>query len=614
MKTPLEVRALLAEELRQQELVAIALSAVSAEKGRRRTLYNAFKWWGRRYAALARALLASLVLEPGEQSTLLALLEGDNNALEIVLRRAKGKLIVDPFVGGATILVEAALLGFRAYGVDVNPAAVAVAQTTLDIVNGKTCSQVECLEAALIVTAKKLAPLWGTPDSVVIHLLLAPENGGTVEAPAWLTTLRREPRRILIIDPDTPGGLRVVEGSEAEKYRPTHPTVKIPARSLPEEAPGLRAYAAELVSRGVRRFIPLYTEEGSKLAKKLRETRPGQQPGCTPIPALRETKRLRDKGLRCWEQLYTPRQLVSLEAFVQEAKARGCGRLARLVAGNATRTVSLLAMYYQLYSKVNPGLVIKSYWLPRYPVELNPLAYTYTKKGTLRSAGRGTLATYISALRKACSSIPRPRPKAIVVRGDARNPQNIPDEAYAIVTDPPYPGMQSYHDMSLIYLYWLGEPLENSSNSHPLSGADYIKLIHDFSAAAAQKLKPTRALILLIGGDTETLAESLIEVARAGFGLRRLYWLPGEAPGRLGRSKERGIFIAVYKRAVPNREDALQPLDWIDHIAARLEDEKNTLGIDIEKEKERAKTIAETIARRLLGHKALERSQAVNTT
>ena len=598
----------LAEELGRQELAVIASSAVSAEKGRRRIFYNAFKWWGRRYATLARALLASLVLEPWEHNILLEMLEGNSDALGIVSRRAKGKLVVDPFVGGATILVEAALLGFNVHGVDINPAAVAVAQATLDIVSGKVCDKVECLEAALTASAEKLAPLWNTQDGIVIHLLLAKENRGILEAPAWLATLSRNPLRILVIDPSAPRGLRIVESPEAEKYRPTHPTVKIPAQSLPEEAPGLRAYAAELMSNGARRFIPLYTEEGSRLAERLRETRPRQWLRCTPIPTLRETKRLRKSGLCCWEQLYTPRQLVSLKKFIQEAEARGCGRLARLVVGNATRTISLLAMYYQPYSKVNPGLVIKSYWLPRYPVELNPLAYTYTKSGTLRSAGRGTLATYISALRRACASrVPGLKPIATVIRGNACDPQHIPAETYTIVTDPPYPGMQSYHDMSLVYLYWLGEPLESDSG-HPLNGAGYIDLIRGFSAAAAQKLKPTRTLILFMGGDARTLAESLIEVAKAGFGLRRLYWLPGEAPGKLGRSKDRGIFIAVYKRAAPHREDAVQPLDWIDYIVAGLEDEKNTLDIDIEEEKERARKIAEAIAKRLLGQRALARS------
>lgn len=595
-----EAETTLAEELGPQELAAIAAASINSEKGRRKTIYNSFKWWGRRYAALARALLASLVLRPGERRLLLGLLRGDPAALGTISRRARGKLITDPFVGGATILVEAALLGFNVHGTDINPAAVAVAKATLGIVGGETCHKLRCLVEALTEASKKLARLWTTPNGTIIHIMLAPEHNGHIEVPAWLTTLSRDPLVILVVDPTVPSGLRVVEGSEAKRYRPTSPTIRVPAQELPEEAPGLRAYAVEVASGNTRSFIPLYTEKGQAIARHLAETKPAQPSHCTPIPPLKETTRLLRKGLKCWEQLYTSRQLASLQEFVGEAEARGCGELARLVAGNATRTASLLAMYYQPYSKVNPGLVVKSYWLPTYPVELNPLAHTYTSKGTIRSMGRGTLATYIAAIQRACNSTPQRKITATITRSDARNPHSIPPETYAIVTDPPYPGMQSYHDMSLIYLYWLKQPLEDNSNGHPLSGTDYIRLIRGFSTAAAQKLKPARALILFMGGDTETLAESLIEVAKAGFGLRKLYWLPGEAPGKLGRSKERGIFIAVYKRAEPHRSDALQPLEWIDRIVTSLRDEKDTLEINTEEEEKKARLIALKIAQRLL--------------
>ena len=597
----LEAEPLLVEKLEPEDIVAIAAAAIGAEKGRRRAIYNVLKWWGRRYSILSRAILASLVLRPRERNLLLGLIKGSRSALEAVAERAKGKLIVDPFAGGATILVEAALLGFSVHGVDINMAAVAVARATLGIIDGETCSQLQCLEEALAAARAKLASLWQSPNGLVIHLLLAPEKNGVVEAPAWLATLNREPRKILVLDPSVPEGLRVISGPDAKKYKPTRPTVSIPSSNLPSETRGLRAYAAEVVTSTGRRFIPLYTKEGAQIAEWLNETRPLPTSQCTPIPRLRETKRLFHKGVYCWEQLYTPRQLVSLQVFVREAETRGCGWLARLIVGNTTRTVSLLAMYYQPYNKVNPGLVIKSYWLPHYPVELNPLAYTYTKRGTIRSLGRGTIATYIVTLRRACNEKLVVRPRTRVVRGDACNHQSIPSNAYAIVTDPPYPGMQSYYDMSLIYLYWLNKPLYDAGNSHPFSGSEYLKLIQNFSKAVAQKLAPTRPLVLFLGGDSATLTESLIELAKSGFGLRRLYWLPGEAPGRLGRSKYRGVFIAVYRHAMPHHVDALRPLKWIDWIALSLkEKERRALDIDLKNERKRAEKIAEVLTRRLL--------------
>jgi len=617
-----EEQIFLIEELSLEELSLIAFVAATSEKGRRRPIYNAFKWWGRRYAVLAQALLAALILEPREYKILQHLLTGKDkdDYRRYIEGRTRGKLIVDPFVGGATILVEAMLMGFDVYGTDINPAAVAVAQATLGIVSRDTCNQLRCLENALLETATELAAIWSFQGKTIIHLLLAPEEDGYVEAPAWLATISREPRKIIVLDPANKNGLRVVEGNEAEGYTPTAPTIRISAKELPEEAPGLRAYAAEITDHGKRRFVPFYTEEGKILAAALKNSNPSlRRATCTKIPRLRETERLRYRGLRCWEQIYTPRQLLSLRAFVRKAEKLGCGWLSRLIVGNATRTTSLLAMYYQPYNKVNPGLVIKSYWLPRYPVELNPLAYAYTRKGIIKSAGRGTIATYIAALHRACRYTEHIDANAKIYKGDARDPEMIPKETYAILTDPPYPGMQNYYDMSIIYLYWLGEELKDSNERKLLGGDSYVKLMRDFSRAAARRLRTGTPMVLLLGGDVDTLSRSLVEIAKAGFGLRRLYWLPGEAPGKLGRSKQRGIFIAVYRYAMPHRNDAVEPLEHVKDIVEKLDKMHNgikkgqkqslkeSLNIDVEEEKERTKRISETVMASIIRSQVIER-------
>src|SRR6185436_6702703 len=44
------------------------------------------------------------------------------------LELGKGAIVLDPFCGSGTVLVEAALVGARAVGVDANPLAVAIAR------------------------------------------------------------------------------------------------------------------------------------------------------------------------------------------------------------------------------------------------------------------------------------------------------------------------------------------------------------------------------------------------------------------------------------------------------------------------------------------------------
>jgi SAM-dependent methyltransferase len=595
---------LLVEHIPADLLVEAVEVSLDRERGKRLHEYNVLKWWGRRFAVLTRLFLSSLVLLPDETVYVGKILYGE--VPKSFVERSRGKLVLDPFSGGGTIIVEAARLGFDVYGIDVNPAAVEVSRATAGIVTGETCSKLQCLVEALYASWKRVRKLWVTYDgSVVVHIFLAWCREGVCRAPAWITTLKRKPRKkIVVLDPGDPSGLRLVEGEEADRYTPKEPVVDLPV-GLPEEAEGLVAYAVELYkpADGVRRLIPLFTSEAHDIRAWLDETRPPEPDVCTPIPYMKESRRLFKAGLKCWEQIYTPRQHQTLRIFIEEASKRGCGQLAKLFAGNASRTCSLLAIYYQPYSKVNPGLVVKSYWLPDYPVELNPIAFRESARGYPVSIGRGTIASYISALARACKAAVTSANQSInvrmqVVHGDARRSEFYPQEAYAVVTDPPYPGMQSYQDMSLLYLYWLNH-LSSIPSDSPFNGESYIELMRGFGRAAYKSLQSNGYLVLFIGApqkNVKTLANTIKAITKEGFGLRKIYWFPGEAPGKLGRSLTRGVYAVVFRKDNENSPDAFSLLRSVEYMLETMEsDTLKKLNINANVEKENIRTLIQLL-------------------
>jgi putative DNA methylase len=88
-------------------------------------LYSAHKWWARRPPSVIRALLLGSVLSP--DTTREAFWELYSTDLPLL----DGLHVGDPFMGGATTLVEAARLGASVTGTDIDPLAVLIAREEL---------------------------------------------------------------------------------------------------------------------------------------------------------------------------------------------------------------------------------------------------------------------------------------------------------------------------------------------------------------------------------------------------------------------------------------------------------------------------------------------------
>ena len=146
--------------------VALPLEKINAESAREKTIRHGHPstlhlWWARRPLATARAVIwASLVDDPSshpelfpteeaqnhERTRLFEILEKlvvwENASNEDILKAAKAEILkytdqipelLDPFSGGGAIPLEAQRLGLKAHAHDLNPVAVTINKTMIDI-------------------------------------------------------------------------------------------------------------------------------------------------------------------------------------------------------------------------------------------------------------------------------------------------------------------------------------------------------------------------------------------------------------------------------------------------------------------------------------------------
>ena len=555
-----------------RHLALLGREAIRGESNRRPTV---FKWPGRRPRIVARAL-ASLAARV-EPDVAVAAALGDPGGVEEVRRAVRGRVLFDPFAGSGAIPVEAASLGYRAVGYDINPYAVLVATGLAGLCSGACRRRVSCLWSALSRAWRRVRGLWCLGGECLVHVLLA--RCPPCRAPLWVSSRRgsRGPSRVLVLRSD--GGLEWRSSREGLGHR--EPSLELPGW-LPEEAPGFRAYAVETYAPGRgRRWVSLLTPEGGVWRRFLEETRGAAEAllsgsGDVEIPYGEETRRLYIAGITRASQLFPARTSASIRAFLLEAPE--CWREAVDLAATTAPTLSLLAIYYQPLAKVNPGMVVKSYWIPRNPVILNPFSNDSMPGDpgpASKPVGRGTLFSAVKAYEAACGARSGcPSPPVFRVADSTRDPP--PPRVDVVATDPPYPGLHTYLDMSVFYAYSMalaGKPAPGLEGEE-IDTRDPEAYVESMTRALANTLKSlTREgllLLLLSATSPENLAAIAGVVGRAtgtlGLRLQGVYPLPTEQPGRLGRARNRlGFIIALARRDPPG--DPLEPLSWASRVA-----------------------------------------------
>lgn len=495
MNRALPQRSLLdAGRLPVAELARIAMR----EGVRPRAVYQAHKWFARRLAITARALLVAAAADR-QASFWEAFYRGDS---------WKNRTVVDPFVGGGVMLLEASRLGATVRGVDIEPVAAAIAgfQTTLRDLPDLSASLQRLCESV----GRELAPFYeardeqGRPETLLHafwvqtvacggcghrydahpHFRFAWDEGAGRQ---WLAcsqcsnVLEARLARSLVNCPcgaeTNTGGGHVQDGEavcpccgQREKL------IDYARRSF--GPPTFRLFAVETLPNGDHRRVGIAARrlrsvtEFDRERYALAETRLGEvlarRPNTLPKGAIpsegRSDSRLLDYGYKDYAEMFNARQqlhLALLGAAIVKVKGGERDALAIAFSDHLT-TNNMLCAYAGGWRRLTPLFSIRAYRHIARPVEINPW---------LQRNGRGTFPNAVRAVVRASEALKSPmeptqkgllRPvadapagAADIVCGDARRMRHILSQtADLVLTDPPYFDYISYSELGHFFTPW----------------------------------------------------------------------------------------------------------------------------------------------------------------
>jgi putative DNA methylase len=607
-------RTLLEEGFPFRDVSAVAL----ADRHSRDRIYAAHKWWARRPPAVIRALLIAASLPANTSSEVFWAAYADDEP------RLAGHHVGDPFMGGATTIVEAARLGAQVTGIDVDPLSVRVASqelqganaeqlkvagdellTHLDTEVGALFGQVADGPAPLHFFFLREVACPACADRALLYrdLVLArgaDKAGGvvrTVAVTAFCPDCRSVHELEDLEDLTCCGRTRhVAEGTFADgrfscsacAATATHQTLRTAS------APRLLIGVEELDGRARRIRAAQNGEDGIALAADWWCGREFATP-VTPLGAG-ETARARNYGFERVRDLFSARQLAFFVAafdHIDNADLDSTVRDGlRLATSNALASNNLLCGYAPAYGRLAPLFMgVRAYSMPVMSVELNPLQ---------RRAGRGTLAAMIR--RVAATDVTTVRRHAFdpatndtvrhdfKARGDGvvaklacrSAERGLPDDLGPLtlaLSDPPYFDYISYSDLSLFFRAWHGD----GTRAERLGGApifpvgpDAATTFRDRIALAFGKVRErlaAGALFCFTFHATSTVAWEALAEGITKANLRVITVFPVWADARAASHSHDGncewdlVFVCRPKAEAPKNIALPETIDtWLDQL------------------------------------------------
>ncbi len=483
------------------------VSAVArADRYTRDGVYAAHKWWARRPPSVIRALLvASTLPANATPENFWALYADDSPTLE-------GLHVGDPFMGGATTLVEAARLGATVTGIDVDPVAVLIAREELAEVGDPTAFT-KAAEDLLSYMRRRCGGLYGIEEGEAEPLHYFYLRRVTCNDCGIESLMYRNP--VLARDVGKNGG--VVRRRGADVFCPDCRGL----RHLPESRKGFRCCGRlhrldtgtyeraahtcpvcgarrkhehlktallprellaveETITGGRRRLRPPTADDLSLIAAA--EEIAADFMNRAPVAELRgiDAGRPLNYGLKTVADLFTGRQQIVFAKALgwiddqAQLPAPILTRL-RLAVSNALAANNILCGYATDYGRLAPLFSgVRSYAMPVLSVELNPLH---------KSAGRGTLTATVRRVQHSLVeetrrhvhdsetgeiterifTTRRPSKHHVVCQSADRSFPARLGPCDMIVTDPPYFDFIAYSDLSLLYRAWLWPDAEDGS-------------------------------------------------------------------------------------------------------------------------------------------------------
>jgi len=556
------------------DIILFVAEKTKVEKGRRLPLHSFHRWWSRRFVAIYRFLLSSYLFS--EESTV------EDAIINPYLMRkyARGKTFVEPFAGGGTGLAEAALAGWLVYGVDINPVATCISRASTYIVTkGLPRNYYNLAVKVLDKALEEVQDFWTFDGKQISYIFVSRER-----APTWISTKSVSGQRTFVVM--CPKCYSIFETSEMmpkcdlcghEFQVSMKGTVHLP-NSFPESAPKWKAFAIELRNpkekwkkeyisvKDNEEVISWFEDRNEKLEEVAQEV---IHLLSSDISVVEGRRLLREAGIKKLYQLFTKRQLIAFKSFSLKARRFAKTKKELLFLGlalsEATKASSLASKWHPPIGEPVPAAAIKTYWIPSYTVEANPLAHV---PSTLKPLGRNTIASALRAQLKAYEFTKEnggvSKTQVRIINDDAEKAR-LPNKINLAVVDPPYMDcVRSYASLSLIH-YAALKMFDSLTGTRFVSCTDLKdvelkeiprnrkgyenKLCKIFSKISERMSKNSRMVLMYNRLSVEDWIPPLRAAKRANLYPTAIYWIPGESPGSLARSKLRGIYLIVLRKS-----------------------------------------------------------------
>ncbi len=476
------------------------VAALAIREGvRPREAYGSHRWFARRMASTARSLLVAAATPAG----------GDFWTAYYGSPDCAGVAVLDPFMGGGVMLLEASRLGADAIGVDVEPVAAAVSSF-----QGRLASLPDLAPHLADLTAEvgaEMAPFHVAVDAegrraTMLHAFhvqtvgccacghafdahprfrLAWDDrggrqwvacsgcGGVVEAPIAAGPVRCD----CGASTDPAAGRAPGGDSTCPACGHVEPLIAVGRRT--GAPPRYRLFAVETIPDGPERRVGLpgrtirTATAGDHAALARAAERLAAETAADPrfvadcaIPAEgRQDRRLVDYGYRSYGQMFNPRQGLHAGLLARAiARRDGIAREALAMAfSDHLATNNMFCAYAGGWRRLTPLFAIRAYRHIARPVELNPWL-AHNGRGTFPNAvravaraGRGLLASTEPTRDGGTIPVPTRSPGRWDVRtGDARHLSHVPTGSVDLVlTDPPYFDYIAYSELGHWYVPWL---------------------------------------------------------------------------------------------------------------------------------------------------------------
>lgn len=478
------------------------LYSLGVREGRRpRPIYNAHKWFARRFGSEFRALLIAAFMEP------------DSSFWDVYYKGIdlSKVTILDPFVGGGTSLFEAQRLGANIIGIDIDPVACVITDFELD--------------AAMMPDIKEVIERfkkdhYGTIDHLyktitpegeyreVLHyfwvqVVNCRECGMEIEAhPHYMLGFEAEGEKQWVFCPECHNIYETQKNEKQlicttcnkniaiERGPVNNGSISCPKCGRNERLidvqkrtglkPQWRLFATETIEPSKynsripmmhRKFRPasLFDHETFLKAKEMLENRKTKKEGILYVPTDRipsgcSDDRLSKYGYEKYSELFNSRQLLHL-SLLAESIQNLTGDLKRAMAlafSNHLTTNCMLTNYAFGWRRIAPLFSVKGYRHVTRPVEINPW---------IDGTGRGTFINSAKKIQKAIEyarspselkieggTIPSPSLEfglKTIINGDSRTLNEVANNSIDLVlTDPPYFDNIAYSELAAFFMPW----------------------------------------------------------------------------------------------------------------------------------------------------------------